>query len=90
MTTPKPRRGAGRPTGGVHPGERVRDYKRFTLRLPEDVRAQLESAAGALRRPAWRVVVDALEAYISGGPALTDDERRAIRAVLKLHEKPRG
>jgi predicted transcriptional regulator len=71
----------------VRPGERVRDYKRFTVRLPEEVRAQLESAAGALRRPGWRVVVDAIQAYIGAGPTLSEDERRAVRAVLKLHEK---
>jgi hypothetical protein len=33
------------------------------------------------------VVVDAIKAYVGSGPALTDDERRAVRIVLKLHEK---
>jgi predicted transcriptional regulator len=65
----------------------VADYKRFTVRLPDDVRAELEAAAGALRRPAWRVVVDAIRAYVGSGPALSDDERRAVRVVVRLHEK---
>lgn len=78
-------RNVGRPAAGVNPGEKVRDYPRFTVRLPEDVRAELEAAAGALRRPAWRVVNDAIRAYVGNGPGLSDEERRAVRAVLKLH-----
>jgi len=56
------------------------------LRLPDDVRAELEAAAGALRLPAWRVAVDAIRAYVGSGPALTDEQRRVVRAVLKLHQ----
>ena len=76
-----------RGTTGIRPGEKVSDYRRFALRMPDDVRAELEAAAGALRRPAWRVVVDAIRAYVGSGPALTDDERRAVRVVVRLHEK---
>jgi len=54
--------------------------------MPEDVRAELEAAAGALRRPASRVVIDAIRAYVGNGPGLTDDERRAVRVILRLHE----
>lgn len=79
-------RAVGRPTTGIRPGEKVSDYARFTVRLPDDVRAELDAAAGALRRPSWRVVIDALRAYVGSGPVLTDEERRAVRAVLKLHE----
>jgi hypothetical protein len=57
------------------------------VRLPDDVRAELEAASGALRRPAWRVVLDAIRAYVGIGPALSDEERRAVRVVLRLHEK---
>lgn len=77
----------GRPPTGIGPGEKVSDYRRFAVRLPEDVRAELEAAAGALKRPGWRVVIDAIRAYVGSGPALTDDERRAVRVVLRLHEK---
>ena len=77
----------GRPTTGLRDGERASDYRRFAVRLPDDVRAELDAAAGALQRPGWRVVVDAIKAYVGSGPALTEDERRAVRVVLKLHEK---
>jgi hypothetical protein len=88
MSTPRPsRRPPGRPSTGIRAGEKVSGYRPFTMRLPEDVRAELDAAAGALRRPGWRVVVDAIKAYVGSGPALTDDERRAVRVVLKLHEK---
>jgi hypothetical protein len=83
----KPRGVMGRPRTGIRPGEKASQYRRFAVRLPDDVREQLESAAGALRRPGWRVVVDAIQAYIGAGPTLSEDERRAVRAVLKLHEK---
>jgi hypothetical protein len=56
------------------------------MRLPDDVRAELEAAAGALKRAEWRVIVDAIKAYVGSGPGLTDDERRAVRVVLKLHQ----
>lgn len=77
----------GRKPTGVRPGERVSDYPRFAVRLPGDVRAELEAAAGALKRPGWRVVIDAIKAYVGTGPALTDDERHAVRVILRLHEK---
>lgn len=76
----------GRRPTGIRPGEKVSEYRRFAVRLPEDVRAQLEAAAGALRRPSWRVVVDAILAYVGSGPALSEQERRAVRVVLRLHE----
>jgi hypothetical protein len=56
------------------------------MRLPDDVRAELEAAAGALQLPAWRVVIDAIRAYVGSGPALTDEQKRVVRAVLKLHQ----
>jgi hypothetical protein len=87
MAKRKNRPGAGRPTTGLRPGEKVSDYRRFTMRLPDDVRAELEAAAGALRLPAWRVVIDAVRAYVGSGPALNDEEKRAVRVVLKLHER---
>jgi hypothetical protein len=76
----------GRPATGLRPGEKVSDYRRFTMRLPDDARAELEAASGALRKPAWRVVIDAIRAYVGSGPTLTEDEKRVVRAVLKLHQ----
>ena len=76
----------GRPATGLRPGEKVSEYRRFTMRMPDDVRAELEAAAGALKLPAWRVVIDAVRAYVGSAPSLTDDQKRVIRAVLKLHQ----
>jgi hypothetical protein len=87
MSKAKPYRPVGRPTTGIRPGEKASDYKRFAVRLPDDVRAELEAASGALRKPAWRVVIDAIKAYVGTGPSLSDEEKRAVRVVLKLHEK---
>jgi hypothetical protein len=78
---------AGRPPGGLKPGERVGDYQRLTVRLPVDVRLELKAAAGALRRPEWHVLVDAIKAYVGSGPALTDEQRHAVKVVLRLHER---
>lgn len=83
----KPRGTTGRRPTGIHAGEKLSDYRRFAVRLPEDVRSELEAAAGALRRPAWRVVVDAIQAYVGSGPSLTEEERRAVRVVSRLHEQ---
>jgi hypothetical protein len=88
MVTTRQSHGAvGRRPTGIRSGEKVSEYRRFTVRLPDDVRAELDAAAGALRRPAWRVLVDAVRAYVGTGPALSDEERRAVRVVLRLHEK---
>ena len=87
MVTPRKARHVGRQPTGIRPGEKVSDYKRLTVRLPDDVRAELDAAAGALKRPQWRVLIDAIRAFVGSGPTLTDDERRVVRAVLKLHEK---
>jgi hypothetical protein len=57
------------------------------LRCSCSSRIELEAAAGALKRPGWRIVIDAVRAYIGSGPGLTDEERRAVRVVLRLHEK---
>lgn len=86
MPTQKAVRRRGHPPTGIRPGEKVSEYQRLTVRLPADVRAELQAASGALRRPEWRVLVDAIKAYVGSGPALNDDERRVVRAVLKLHE----
>jgi hypothetical protein len=81
------RRKPGHPPTGIRPGEKVSDYKRLTVRLPDDVRAELDAAAGALKCPQWRVLIDAIRAYVGSGPTLSDAERRVVRAVVRLHEK---
>jgi hypothetical protein len=78
---------AGRRPGGLRPGEKVSEYQRLTVRLPAEVRAELDALAGALRRPQWRILIEAIRAYTGSGPGLTDDEKRVVRAVAKLHAK---
>ena len=71
---------AGRGT----PGETASEYRRLILRLPEETFAELSATARVMGRPQWRVVVDAVKAFIGAGPVLSDDERRVGRAILKL------
>lgn len=86
MGNSKRRGGPGRPATGIRPGERVRDYQRLAVRVPDDVRAELSAAAGVLNLAEWRVVVDAIRAYVGSGPGLTEEQKRVIRAVLRLRE----
>ena len=80
---PLPKKG-GHPPAGIRPGERVRDYKRLTVRLPDDVRAELDAIAYVTGRPQWRVLIEAIQAFAGSGKGLTEDEQRRIRAAAKL------
>jgi len=59
----KKRRQGQRSTTGIRPGEKVSEYGRMTIRLPEDVRDELEALSQELHLPQWRVIVDAIQAY---------------------------
>ena len=85
----KPRGAKGRRPTGIRPGERLSDYKRLTMRLPADVHAELTAASGALHRPQWRVLIDAIRAYVGSGPSLSEEERRVLQSVLHLHRTRR-
>jgi hypothetical protein len=63
MATQKKRRVGQRSTTGIRPGEKASDYERMTIRLPKDVRDELEALSVALRLPQWRVIVEAIQAY---------------------------
>ena len=80
-------RRVGHPPTGLRPGEKLSDYQRMTIRLPPDVRAELDAAGYVLGRPQWRVLVDAVRAYVGSGPALGEGERRRVRAALRLGGK---
>jgi hypothetical protein len=60
------------------------------MRIPKDMQALLVAASGVLRRPQWRVLADALDAYVGGGTPLTAEQQRAIRQLVKLHQKAGG
>ncbi|HEY1341891.1 MAG TPA: hypothetical protein VGF59_30475 [Bryobacteraceae bacterium] len=54
--------------------------------MPADALDLLRAMSGVVRRPAWRVIVAALEAY-GGGPRLTPEQMRAVRAVRRIHAR---
>jgi predicted DNA-binding protein len=70
-------RPVGRPRSGAD-GERVSDYPQVTVRLPRDTRAALNALSGMTGRPIWRLIADAVDAYVEGLP---DDERRLLRNI---------
>jgi predicted transcriptional regulator len=81
------RSAAGRPPAGVRPGEKSSDYHQLTLRIPPETLRQLDAIAGTLFVPRWRVVVQAVAAYVREGATLSDEQVRAVRAVMKLQAK---
>lgn len=81
------RRKIGHPPTGLRPGEKLSDYQRMTIRLPADVRAKLDAAGYVLGRPQWRVLVDAIQAFVGDAPGLSEDERRRVRAAGRLGAK---
>jgi hypothetical protein len=74
----------GRPATGVRPGELASEYRRFTMRLPDETAARLSAIGRTVNQPAWRVIVDAVAAYLGEAPILTAEQRRAVRVLLKL------
>ena len=75
---------AGRPASGVRPGEKASAYPRLTMRLPDDSLMLLKAIGRAVDAPAWRVMVEALQAYMGERPALSPPQRRAVVALLRL------
>ncbi len=73
------KRAVGRPPAGLA-GEKVSDYKRTTIWLPEATKFQLEALARYQGHPQWRIIVDALAAYER---TQSDADKRAIRQMLK-------
>src|SRR5262249_21379593 len=58
----------GRPPAGQNPGERVSDYPRFALRLPDSTFDLIQALAEASDVPQWRVISDAVDTYIASLP----------------------
>lgn len=81
--TRQSQRSPGRPAAGIHPGEKASEYRRLMLRLPEDTFAELNAAGRVIGQPQWRVVVNAVKAYIGTGPALDPTDRDFVRRMLK-------
>jgi hypothetical protein len=79
----KAKRGAGRPPTGLNPGEKSTDYKRIAVRLPDDALATLDAISRVVRLPQWRVIADALAAYMGAGEALSERDRGLVRGLLR-------
>jgi predicted DNA-binding protein len=79
---PKAKRGAGRPPTGLE-GAKQSEYRRLALRLPDDALARLDAISRVVRLPQWRVVSDALEAYVGAKEALSERDRALVRGLLR-------
>ena len=77
---PRPR---GRPATGVRPGEKSSEYRLFPVRLPDDTLAALDAIGRVVDRPAWRVIVDAIAAYLGDAESLSESDRRLAHALLR-------
>lgn len=76
----KAKHAGGRPPAGIRKGDKVSEYAPFTIRLPHDVKALLKATSDVRSLPGWRVLNDALLAYVGTLPA---DERRLINELQK-------
>jgi predicted transcriptional regulator len=73
----------GRPLTGLRPGEKASEYKQLTVRLPDETLSALNAIGRVVSRPMWRVMVDAVAAYLGDGEALSESDRRLARALLR-------
>lgn len=46
----------------THTGENATDYRQMTIRLPDETLAALDAVGRVVKRPMWRVMVDAVAA----------------------------
>lgn len=67
----------GRPPVGSR-GERVSDYPQVMIRLPQATKDVLEALSGLTGTPVWRLVDQAVEAYVR---QLSDSERKLLASV---------
>jgi CheY-like chemotaxis protein len=73
----------GRPPAGRRPGVRSSEYPRFALRLPAVAHDRLLAMAEISGRPQWRVLSDAIDAYIK---ELPDDQQQLLQGLLDRAE----
>ena len=62
------RRRAGRPPAGAREGEKVKDYPQLSLRVPVEMKARLNAASAVTGRAQWRIVVEAINCFVSDLP----------------------
>lgn len=59
----KPRGTKGRNPTGLEPGERVSDYPRLTVRVPQETLDRLRALSEREGVPQWRILHAAIQAY---------------------------
>jgi len=79
------RRRAGRPPAGAREGEKVKDYPQLSIRVPVEMKARLNALSAVTGLAQWRVIVEAIECFLSDLPptdrALVDGlSERLLRA----------
>ena len=67
----------GRPPIG-RKGERVSDYPQVMIRLPHATKDVLEALSGLTGTPVWRLIDQAVGAYVS---QLSESEKRLLASV---------
>ena len=63
-----PRRRAGRPPAGARAGEKVKDYPQLSIRVPIEMKARLNALSAVTGLAQWRVVVEAIDCFLSDLP----------------------
>jgi hypothetical protein len=76
------RKRPGRPPAG-DAGEEVRGYPKLTVLMTPSMRAQLSALCSMTRKPAWRLIDQALAFYIKSLPA---EDRRALEGLASRVE----
>jgi hypothetical protein len=78
----------GRPTAGIKAGEKVSDYKIFSLRLPPEAQALLHAVGEVQGIAGWRVLMSALQNYVRALPAA--DRRLVQELAQRRTERSQG
>jgi predicted DNA-binding protein len=69
----------GRPPAGPG-GKKVSEYPQITVRLPLETRARLSTLSLLLAQPMWRIIDDALAAYVRNLPP---DEQKLLGPIVE-------
>jgi len=75
-------RKSGRPPAGIG-GAKVAEYPQISLRVPPDVRRMLNALSEVRGKPHWRIMMEALDAYVE---SLSPDERRIVAEIIRGSE----
>src|SRR5919205_1252582 len=76
----------GRPPLGAD-GEKVSEYPQVMIRLPRETKATLDALSGLTGTPIWRLIDQAVAAYVEHMPA---PQRRLLAGVRERRATERG